>query len=77
MFTSISCLVSKKRKKRAIRIAEVVGKTLQCISREVVLVPQDMVMSRTACALRRDTDHFNSFVTQLQAKNRAEYVFKP
>jgi hypothetical protein len=34
-----------------VRVAEVVGKGLQCISCEVVLIPQDMVVSRTACAL--------------------------
>lgn len=38
-------------RQRSLRVAEVVGKGLQCISREVVLIPQDMVVSRTARAL--------------------------
>jgi len=38
-------------RQRSLRVAKVVGKGLQCISCEVVFIPQDMVVSRTARAL--------------------------
>jgi len=34
-----------------VSVAKVIGKGLQCISCEVVFIPQDMVVSRTARAL--------------------------
>ena len=37
-----------------LRVAQVVGKQLQPIGREVVFVEEDMVVSWSACALKKD-----------------------
>jgi hypothetical protein len=37
---------------KALRVTQVVGESLQPISRKFVLIPQNMIMGRTACSLK-------------------------
>jgi hypothetical protein len=37
---------------KTLRVTQVIGESLQPISRKVVLIPQNMVMGRAACSLK-------------------------
>jgi hypothetical protein len=56
---SLETSASKEYKKermdkssKALRVTQVVGESLQPISRKFVLIPQNMIMGRTACSLK-------------------------